>query len=345
MSRRKKLKSHTSVEGLYFDKPAASLRFFSSGCQLLDCALGGGYPLGRISNIVGDKSTGKTLLAIEAMANFNLAFPDGNIWYNEVEASFDKSYAHALGLPTDRVSFVSEDEEGECFTIEDFYEDLSIRIEQTEEEKSPGLYILDSLDALSDRTELGEEIDKSTYGTSKAKQMSKLFRKLNQRMCRRPMHLMIISQVRDNIGVTFGKRYARSGGKGLDFYASQVVYLAHLKALDKKRHGIKRPIGIIVKAKIEKNKVGLPLRVVEFPIIFGYGVDDLAAGIDWLMEVGALKEIGLTQKEAKSLARNSRAMDLKDYQRAANRVSKAVRKVWSEVETSFLPKHGKYGAR
>ena len=76
----------------YFEEKS-DIQFLSSGCTLLDCVLGGGYPIGRIVNTVGDKFTNKTGLMIEACANFALTYPKGNIWYGEFEAAFDKDYA------------------------------------------------------------------------------------------------------------------------------------------------------------------------------------------------------------------------------------------------------------
>jgi len=94
--------------GDYFPPATArGLRFIPSGCVLLDCVLGGGWPLGRIVNVVGDKAVGKTLLAIEAAANFVTVYPKGHIWYRQAEADFDEHYARRLGLPVDKIDFGS----------------------------------------------------------------------------------------------------------------------------------------------------------------------------------------------------------------------------------------------
>src|ERR1700754_4769243 len=88
--------------------PAAPARFFSSGCALLDCVLGGGWALRRMINVVGDKSTGKTLLAIEACANFVRTFPLGHVTYVEVESAFDVDYAQTLGFPEHNLDLVRD---------------------------------------------------------------------------------------------------------------------------------------------------------------------------------------------------------------------------------------------
>ena len=128
--------------GLYY-QPSASPVFFSSGCTLLDCVLGGGWATDRIINVVGDKSTGKTLIAIEACANFFNKYQDNcTIYYNEAEAAFDTDYARNLGLPVEDIDFVEP-----CFTVENLFTDLHTKIEKAEKDKQY-LYILDSLDAL-----------------------------------------------------------------------------------------------------------------------------------------------------------------------------------------------------
>src|SRR5262245_13229029 len=97
--------------GSYFppSSQASSLEFISSGCTVLDCVLGGGWPLGRISNIVGDRSTSKTGLVMEACSNFAIKYPKGRILYREAEAAFDVNYAASMGMPVDRVEFAPPD--------------------------------------------------------------------------------------------------------------------------------------------------------------------------------------------------------------------------------------------
>jgi recombination protein RecA len=326
----KRVKLNPSEGGAYF-APPSSVRFFSSGCSLLDCVLGGGgYPVGRIVNIVGDKSTGKTLLAIEACANFAAAYPKGRVRYREVEAAFDPPYAERLGLPLDRVELPSDS----CLTVEDLFNDLDAFVSKCGREG--GLYIVDSLDALSDKAEMEDDFGKSSYGASKAKDMSKLFRRLNQKVSEHLVTVFIISQVRDKIGVSFGRKTTRSGGRALDFYASQVLYLAHVGRLKRTVRGVERAEGVAIKALCDKNKVGLPFRECEFPILFAFGVDDVTAGLDWLKEVKALDEL------EEDIGRPDK-LDGRAYAQARRVVAKAVKKGWVELESSFVPSFRKYG--
>lgn len=263
--------------GSYFGKPKKDIQFFSTGCKTLDLALGGGWVESRIINIVGDKSTSKTSLAIEASANFTIKYPKGMIRYRECESAFDMQYAAALGMPTEKIDFGSDPLD----TVEDLFEDLQKVIAKA---RTPELYIVDSLDALSDRAELERDMDKGSYGAQKAKNLSQMFRRLVRALNRSKVTLIIVSQVRSKIGISFGRDTTRSGGRALDFYATHVLFLARLGSIVKTANGMKRPIGIRVKAKVDKNKVGLPFREAEFVVRFGYGIDDEEACLAYLKQ-------------------------------------------------------------
>lgn len=328
--------------GMYFKGDAEKLTFIPSGCAVLDQVLGGGWPFGKVSNIVGDKSVGKTLLAIEATANFVHLHPKEKSEYAEGESAFDESYGRSLGMPIESINFVANREEP-FDTVEDFYEDLAKRCKKLK--RKAGLYILDSLDSLSDRAEMQRDIDEGTYGAGKAKQMSQTFRRLVREIGRAHLHLMIISQVRDAIGVTFGRKHSRTGGRALDFYASQVLYLAHIKTLTRTRKGVTRPIGVRIKAKCEKNKIASPMRECEIDILFGYGVDDITSNLRFLQSTGNLDMVGITAKGEKKLTREIRTiygLDDKDFKQRRKEIDRAVRSAWAEIEERFLPVRKKY---
>lgn len=321
--------------GAYFLAPSKSFTFIHSGATILDRVLGGGWPLARVSNIIGDRSTGKTLLAIEAMANFAKAFPKCKARFAETEAAFDDEYAEALGIPMNRV----ERPRHPLSTVEEFHDDI---IEYIDGVKKAGLYILDSLDALSDAAELGEAIDKSSYGMGKAKKMSQTFRRVIRKLEQSNCHLMVISQTRQRINAAFGRQYTRSGGSALDFYASQILYLAHTGEIKHTINKVKRVVGVNIKVKCTKNKVGLPFRSCSFPVLFGYGIEDICSSIDWLMENHQTGRTGLTQKELKSIRNEAIHSNLNDIDDIRKDLAKHVSEGWHEVESSFLPKKRKY---
>lgn len=326
----------TSEEGgSYFSAPKSNLQFIGSGAKTLDLVLGGGWAENRVANIVGDKATGKTLLCIEACANFAFKYPKGKIRYREAEAAFDEPYAAALGMPVDRVDFGEPLE-----TVEDLFEDLERIVDGAKQNE---LVICDSLDALSDRGELKRDMDQGSYGAEKAKKLSQLFRRLIRKMERKHVTLIIVSQVRDKIGAMFGRKTTRSGGKALDFYASQILYLAHLGQINKTVAGQKRSIGVEVKAKCDKNKVGLPFREAEFNIRFGYGVDDAQSCIDWMIDTGNFKELGISKDESKAYLSVLLKMSPEAALEETNRLRQMVEHRWYEIERRMLPTRKKYG--
>jgi recombination protein RecA len=315
--------------------------FINTGCELLNCVVGGGWPLGRIVNVVGDKSTGKTLLAIEAIANFVKQFPDGIPYYCEAEAAFDIDYAKVLGLPVKQVSFIEDIE-----TIEDLFTELEKVIKKHSQDETPALFILDSLDALSDKAEKERDISEGSFGAEKAKKMSQLFRRLVQSLKRTKICLFIISQVRDNVGISFGKKHGRSGGKALDFYASIVLWLAETEKIYKTVKGIKRPIGIWDKAKCDKNKISMPYRECEFPILFAYGINDVEANMEFIQSVsGGIdyfdEEFKKRLEEVKIETFIKNIIENNDVEWKI-KINEVTKKVWIDTEEGFMPKGKKY---
>jgi len=321
--------------GHYFARRSNSIEFIPSGCAVLDCTLGGGWPLSRIANIVGDESTGKTLMAIEACANFSQMFPKGNIYYRESESAFDEPYAEALGMPMDRVQFIEPDD---FVTVEDFYEDLVKAVAECNKRNIPALYIVDSLDALSDKAEQGAKFDAASYNVTKAKQIGKLLRMCKGEVSKARMCLIIVSQTRDRITEGFmaryGKKKTRSGGRALDFYASQCLWLSHLDTIREQHHKIKRPVAIRIRAKCEKNKICLPLRECEFTIRFGQGIDSLASSLDWLEDSDYWKDV--IDVSRKTYQDRIDALSDKDYWQEALRVDSEVVRLWEHSEEAFL---------
>jgi RecA/RadA recombinase len=317
--------------GRYFE-PQAPLEFISSGCRLLDCVLGGGWPLSRISNIIGDKSTGKTLLAIEATNSFMRQFPNAMPKYRESEAAFDQAYAASIGMPVDKIDFGID---RDVNTIEDFYKDLEEYLKELDGE--PGLYILDSLDALSSEAELKRDFNEGSYSMEKAKQMSQLLRRLVRELKSTKTHLMIISQERDNIGITFGKKSTRSGGRALDFFATHCLWLHKIKTNEQTIDKIKRPISLDIRAKAEKNKISVPLRQCDFTLRFSFGVDDLQSSMDFLEEVGKL-DLLLKDKSKTQFNRWAEELSDNDYWQLIDEAGDIAAKVWDDIEAAFLPK-------
>jgi recombination protein RecA len=327
----------TSGGAYYLASPQTSMSFIPSGSTLLDLALGGGWAEGRIANIVGDSSSGKTLLCIEAAANFAIRYPGSLIRYRETEAAFNPEYAETIGMPLGQVDFGTAPLE----TIEDFYTNLNATIEHALKSGKPELYICDSLDALSDKAELERGFGEPSYGSDKAKDLSRMFRKLPlAAMERSKVTLLIVSQIRDKIGVTFGRKWTRSGGKALQFYCSQIVFLAQTSVASKTLNGAKHTIGINIKARCEKNKAGQAFREAEFPIMFGYGIDDAASCCAYLDANGALKPVLGTMKDVAFL--NAIRNRDKGWKILVDKLHGETAKHWYDTQRKLLPKFRKY---
>jgi protein RecA len=335
MAKRERVRAITAPEN-YFTGQGKKYKFVSSGCSKLDCDLGGGWALGRIVNVVGDKSTSKTGLGMEAVANFLRTYPKGAAAYRDIEAAFDDDYARAMGIPVDEIDFGVP-----ITTVEEFSKDFDTFLNLNEKLRDghPGIYVLDSLDALSDSAEMARDLGDATYGTAKAKLMSEFFRTTARLIEQTQVLLLVISQVRDNIGAMMGEKHKRSGGRSLDFYASQILWLARVRTLKRTINKVERPYGIMIRGQVKKNKVGLPFRECEFPYIFGYGIDDIITSIAYLKEVGQGTLIG----DEKVYLKKITGMNDAEYHAEAARLAGVVREVWAEVETTFLPTRRKYG--
>lgn len=297
------------------------LEFIPSGCTLLDCVLGGGWPLGRISNVVGDKSSNKTGLSVEAIANFRVKYPNGLIWYQDAEAAFDIQYAKLLGLPDDENTYVIDDIRG----VEDTYNLIKQATQEVKEKKTVGLYVLDTLDAILPDKKT-DEMDEGYDAARRAALINSMITRLVGEIESSNIHFMIVSQIRENIGVMFGEKYKRSGGKALDFYATQILWLNVMGKLSRTIRGVKKVYGITVKANAKKNKVGLPFRECEFPVIFNYGIDDYTSNVEFLKGIkGGLD--GLDVENSKPIVE----------------VRERASTLWNEIEQEFLPTEKKYG--
>jgi recombination protein RecA len=314
-----------------------SVKFVSTGTLMLDLPLGGGYAQGRVVNIVGDKSAGKTLLAIEACAVFAREYSADSVRYCEAENAFDDDYAEIVGMPPG----IGKAED--IRTVEDFVADLKEFL--ADRDGSPCLYVLDSLDSLSSAAEMERKEGEASYGTEKAKALSEFFRKEIGTIEKAKCVLLIISQVRDNIGVTFGEKHKRSGGKALDFYCSQVLWLAVTQKIKKTVRGIDRVIGNKVIAKVKKNKVGPPFRETDISIIFSYGVDDEISMLEWLVKN---KGGGLLPRSAdaikKELLAAREAQDRSAVRAIHQTLGNAVIDHWTDIEEALAPPMRKHAA-
>jgi len=256
-----------------------------TGSTLLNLALSdnpyGGYPVGSIINVVGDRSAGKTFLSWNMMAEVVLReeFDNYHLEYEDIEGKFRIPTVALFGAPIRRV--VLTPEEDAVGTVEG----LDKKVNKLLKSENPFIYVPDSFDALSDAEEMDKEELKRDY-PAKPRLASAMFRRIAGKINKTGSLLLVVSQVRQNIGVTFGEKYSRSGGKALGHYAVIELWLAVKGHIKRKE----RDVGVKVKAKTKKNHLTGKLRTIEFDILFDYGVDDVGSMIDFLVNEGFWKK-------------------------------------------------------
>jgi len=282
------------------EKADPNLRgFFSTGSTLLNLALCdkpyGGFPKGKIINIVGDSHTGKTILALTLLAEIANSdkedLEDYRLIYDDAEAANSFNMQYLFGSATDeRIEAPAYDEDEEPIYSETV-EHLQAYVHQTVQGGRPFIYVLDSLDSISSMDEMERveteakaitegKVPKGSYKMEKAKKMSELFRTLTKKISSAESLLAIISQTRDNIDPMSFQKKKRSGGQALEFYCTHVIWLAS-KGPIKSRERI---IGANVIARVSKNKTTGKRRNVEFSIYYDYGIDDIGSMIDWMVK-------------------------------------------------------------
>src|SRR4030042_3586815 len=227
MGRKKKVIEDDNIETDNEDSGLVDreLKYISSGSTNLNLALTNslenGYPVGKIINIVGDKQIGKSLLCLEAMMYIYHVLRkkyDVKMIYNDAESAINLENAKQIGVPTDAIEWRQSP------TVEHWYEDVNKEIKSSDNYDLV-IYIMDSLDGLSTEEELEQEFNQKSYNMIKQKKLGELFRRLTQKINKKNMLLVIVTQIRDAIEVTFGETKRRSGGKGLDFFASEIVWI------------------------------------------------------------------------------------------------------------------------
>ncbi|WP_026552984.1 recombinase RecA [Arthrobacter sp. H20] len=258
------------------DEVRAPIETISTSSIALDAALGiGGLPRGRVVEIYGPESSGKTTLALHAVAN---AQRNGGIAaFIDAEHALDPEYAKRLGVDTDAL-LVSQPDTGE--------QALEI-MDMLIGSGSIDVVVIDSVAALVPRAEIEGDMGDSHVGLQ-ARLMSQALRKITGRLAQSKTTAIFINQLREKIGVFFGSPETTTGGKALKFYASIRIDVRRIETL--KEGAV--PVGNRTRAKVVKNKMAPPFKQAEFDILYGYGISREGGLIDVGVENGLVKKSG-----------------------------------------------------
>jgi len=285
----KQFKSHQVayfLDGVQ-EAPTDVTDWISTGSTILDLAISnkphGGFAAGRIAEINGLESSGKSLIGAHALASTQRK--DGLAVYIDTESAVSSEFLQSIGIDTDKMLYVHLE------TVEDIFdtiETIVTKIRESDKDKLVTI-LVDSLAAASTKVEMDADFDKDGWATAKAIVISKAMRKITNLIARQRVCLIFTNQLRQKLGVMFGDPWTTSGGKALPFHSSTRIRLKNMGQIKDTK---KNTIGIKIRAQVIKNRLGPPLRSAEFPLYFDKGIDDFGSWLEVLKAHNLVKQGG-----------------------------------------------------
>jgi len=318
----------------------------------------GAYKPGTMVNIIGDSSAGKSIMVLSGLAemaynpdwnNYTLIYDDSEFANSfDIDKLFGSKFAKRIQSPDPK------NPDNYSTTIEEFQDYLWDAVETGK----PFVYVLDSFDALDALDELKKdkanrakrkagraEESKGSYGTAKAKKASSLFRQACVELAKTKSLLIIISQTRDNLSAMSFSQKTRAGGKALKFYASIETWLTHKGVLKKIINSQEHQIGVKTHCKITKNKYTGRRGFADFPIYYDYGIDDLSACIDFLVDYKWWRKRKMTidAQDIGIEASKSKLIEIIEEKNLQNEVFQCCQNCWEDTQKKLkLDRKGKF---
>jgi recombination protein RecA len=289
------------------EQPPAFVETFSTGALTLDLALGGGLPRGRIVEVYGPESSGKTTLALQAIAEVQAG--GGVAALIDAEHAFDPDYARVAGVAVDDL-VVCQPEHGE----------MALEVtDQLVRSSAVDLVVVDSVAALVPRAEVEGEMGLQQIGLQ-ARLMSQALRKLATNAARCDCTVLFVNQLRSKVGVIYGSPEVTSGGNALKYYASVRMDIRRIAQIEGR--------GIRSRVKVVKNKVAPPYRSAEFDILFGGGISKLGSLLDAAVDLEVAERRGAWYsfgEERLGQGRENAVEFLEEHPAVASELEKAFR--------------------
>jgi len=269
------------------NSPTDVTEWVSTGSSLLDLAISNrassGIPVGKITEINGLESSGKSLLGAHALASTQKK--GGIAVYIDTESAVSSEFLETIGIDTTKMLYVQLETVEEIFEA---IENIIVKIRESNRKKMVTI-LVDSLAAASTKIEMDADFDKDGWSTAKAIIISKAMRKITQMIARQKVALIFTNQLRQKLGVMFGDPWTTSGGKALPFHSSVRIRVKNVGQIKDKKNNT---IGIKIRAQVIKNRLGPPLRTAEFPLYFDRGIDDYGSWLKTMKEHKLVKQAG-----------------------------------------------------
>lgn len=273
------------------DAPSDVTEWISTGSTMLDLAIAnrpnGGLPVGRIIEITGLEASGKSLLAAHALADTQRK--GGLAVYIDTENAVSREFLEAIGVNLKDMLYVPLE------TVEDIFEAIENIIESIRKGSKDRIVtiVVDSVAGASTKQEMSADYDKDGWATSKAIILSKAMRKITNFVGRQRICLIFTNQLRTRLGVTFGDQWTTSGGKAVAFHSSVRLRLKSVGQIKLKVDGGREEVmGITTRAQVVKNRMGPPLRTVDYDIYFDSGIDDYGSWLTMLKTHNLVSQAG-----------------------------------------------------